>query len=550
MLAFALLSACGQELAQTADPIPPPPMTDCTSAIAPILARATAVGPAGAASSILVGHGYGAENGPGLFVNARDAFRVFLNADLAAESSSPRSTQFVPLSLLPGDNVLAVVVAAGPGDAPAVVLELDELDRDFMSDTTWRVSTAPSPGFERVGFDDSAWSPARDLGTLGTLGNCDAGTSFPSDSTAHWIGPGSGDAAMAVFRKVISIVPEGFGAGTTGGSGASPTIVDRWDQLQAAAADSSGPSVILLADGDHDFRDVPRLQSTCPTTCTSDATKALYTVITSTTNCAQAPVDRPRDDRTLMLGSNKTLVGLGRGASIRGVTLEAGSSHNIIVRNVALYDVNPELVGAGDAFSLTTPSQVWIDHCTTKWISDGLTDIRANAENVTLSWMHYDGATPYACDLHHSRASDASSASVTYHHCFFDHVETHTPRVDGAPARVHLYDNLISDNPGYAVGSYCGAQVLMEANTFRNVMTFTERAPCPDQTMPGLIQAPPSSNDYSGVGSHGGGDGTEPHDATFAPSYVYHADVAAAAAPVVQQRAGAGGRWASTLTLN
>jgi hypothetical protein len=47
---------------------------------------------------------------------------------------------------------------------------------------------------------------------------------------------------------------------------------------------------------------------------------------------------------------------------------------NAIVRNVAIYDVNPELGEAGDAFALNEPSRVWIDHVTTKWISDGFSD--------------------------------------------------------------------------------------------------------------------------------------------------------------------------------
>ena len=523
--------------------------TQCSAAAAPILDDATGIGPAAASKSILVGQGYGPGSGPGLFINARDAFRVFLNGDLVAESTSVRSIQFIPLTLVPGDkvdNVLAVVVAGGSG-APAVAIELDELDRIFTSDTSWRVSGAPKPGFEKRGFDDSAWSTARDLGPLGTLSTCDTAISFPSGSTARWIGPETGGDDLAVFRKVIRIEPEGFGAGTNGGSTATPTLVDTWDELQTLATDPTSPRVILLAEGVHDFRDQARAQPVCPFSCSSNMTKPQYAAVTASDTCAQPIIDQPRDDRILALGSNKTLVGLGRGASLRGVTIESGSSHNFIVRNLVLYDVNPGMMDAGDAFSLSRPNQAWIDHCTIKWISDGFTDLRSGAKNVTLSWMHFDGASPNACDGYHSRASQATDSSVTYHHCFFDHVESHAPKADGSLARVHLYNNLISDDPGYGVAATCGAQVLMEANTLKRVMTPTERAPCQDGTLPGLIQAPPDSNSYEDVNSHGGGDGTEPHDPVFAPGYSYTPDVPGESWLTVMLRAGAGGQWAVPL---
>lgn len=548
-LVLCLLAGCGQEVAQTAWRAPAAvPATTCSAPAGPILANVTGVGPAAASKSILVGHGYGPGLGPGIFVNARDAFRVFLNGDLVAESESVRAVQFIPLTLLPDDNVLAVVVAAGSG-APAVAIELDELDQTFASDATWRVSIEPGQGFEKKAFDDSAWSTARDLGPLGALVTCDAATGFPSGSPAHWIGPPMGMGDVAAFRKVIRIAPEGFGAGTTGGSGAAPTLVDTWDELQALATDPTSPRVLLLAEGDHDFRDKPRAQTVCPKICSQNTTMPFYAAVAATDACEQPIIDQPRYERVLALGSNKTLVGLGRGASLRGVTIEAGASHNFIVRNLVLYDVNPGIMEAGDAFSLTRPNQAWIDHCTTKWISDGFADLRSGAQNITLSWMHFDGYTPNACDGYHSLASQATDASVTYHHCFFDHVKSHAPKVDGSQARVHLYDNLISDDPGYGVAATCGAQILMEANTLKRVTTPTERAPCQDETLLGMILAPPGSNSYEDVSSHGGGDGTEPHDtAVFVPRYPYELDVPQENWQTVMLRAGAGGPWAMPLT--
>jgi hypothetical protein len=52
------------------------------------------------------------------------------------------------------------------------------------------------------------------------------------------------------------------------------------------------------------------------------------------------------------------------------------------------------------------------------------------------------------------------------------------------------------------------------------------------------------------VGPDHGGDGMEPHDAVFTPSYPYVVDAPQDSWPVVAQRAGAGGRWPLSLALD
>jgi pectate lyase len=200
---------------------------------------------------------------------------------------------------------------------------------------------------------------------------------------------------------------------------------------------------------------------------------------------------------------------------------------------------------------MDAPSDVWIDHVTTKWISDGHADIGAGSQGITLSWLHFDGLTADACRGQHTHVSQITDAKVTLHHCFFDHTDSHAPLVDDAMAQVHVFDNLIQDNDGYGVGSACGAQVLVEGTTFKAVMTPTTRRDCGNDMPPvGLISAPAGSNLYlADVGAHGGGDGKEPHDPVFKVPYDYTVDAADEAWPEVQRRAGTGGLWALPLSL-
>ncbi|MET0793178.1 MAG: hypothetical protein ABW061_16780, partial [Polyangiaceae bacterium] len=496
---WLLVTACGTDIAQTALQMPPGPL-DCSSEGALALPSDKLFGDGSNPPSSWVDEGYSAEQGPGLFVAARDAFRVYLNGDLVVESTAPRVGVFVALTLLPGDNALSVVVNAKSG-TPAALVQLDELDQSYPSDSSWKVSAAPGPGFAKADYDDSAWSDATDLGVLGSLPGCDP-SNFPKTSDAHWIGPAPGAGATVVLRTGIHITPLGYGAATTGGYGATPKIVDNWKDFQALASDPDAPAVLVLPEGVYDFRSAPRDQTACPAACANDASKTQYSVLVSGT-CPAALVTRTRTEQRLLLGSNKTIVGLGRGAQVRGVSFEFGTAHNVILRNLAVYDVNRDLIEAGDAFGLTTPSNVWIDHATTKWISDGFDDVRTGAQGITLSWLHYDGVAPDECRGQHARTADVTGATVTFHHCFFDHVESNSPTVRDATARVHLFANVLSDNPSIALDSLCGAEVLLEGNTFQRVSTPTERATCADDTAPGKINAPLGSNYYGpDVGAH------------------------------------------------
>jgi pectate lyase len=483
-------------------------------------------------------------------VTARDAFRVYLNGELVAASSVARKALFVPLTLLPGPNAISLVVAAKQG-APAALVQLDELERSTLSDTTWKVSTAPTRDYANADYDDSSWPAATDLGAIGSLGACEPGTAFPAGSSARWIGPRLASGTTAVLRKVIQVAPIGYGAAATGGRGAAPVVANDWETLLALASDPDVPQVIPLSEGVHDFRGPPKEVDACPAVCTNDPSKTWYALLGSDKTCATGFVPRPVNSVRLELGSNKTLVGLGRGAALRGVTLSMGTSHNVVLRNLALFDINPDLVEAGDAFGLGQASDIWIDHCTTKWISDGFTDVSAGSKNLTLSWLHYDGIAPSECGGQHSQVLQIIDATLTVHHSYFDHVATHAPLVHDSLARVHMFNNLLSDIPGSGLSTACGAQALMEGNTLQRVGTPTARGTCADDTNPGLISAPAGSNVYGeDVGAHRGGDGMEPHDPVFKPPYAYSVDPPKTEWLNVLSRAGAGGPWARPLLLD
>lgn len=552
----ALALGCGSEVAQTAflPPREPDPREtlDCgePGALNPPSAPEFGGGRS-VEFSDLVSSAFGAGEGPGVYVLSRDGFRLFLNDVLIAESSAARTPEFVPLTLLPGKNVIGLVAYAESG-IPAALVQIDELERSYATDGTWKVSAAPGEGWTRPDFDDSAFEPVTDYGALGSLPGCDPQAVFDEDSPARWVGPAQPEAAVAL-RYEIDIVPTGFASAVTGGSG-TPVLVTTVRELEDWLSDDK-PQVLVFREGVWDLRrtgDEVEMQSTCRTPCPDEG--EVYTVLVGDAICETELVDRPRDERKLGVGSNKTIVGLGRGAHLRGVSFELSESQNVILRNLAVYDVNRDMIEAGDGMDISAANGVWIDHVTFKWISDGFTDARPGTKGLTVSWSRYDGVNDLACRDRHPRAAQLADTEATFHHNLFTDVNARSPEFDHTLSRAHLFNNLLSDNAEFAIGAVCGAQILVEGNSFDNVATPTLKTDCSENPgLLGLISAPAGSNVYEGVGPHrsGGADAEEPNDAeVFRPAYDYELDSARDAAPLVTSRAGAGGPWRLPLTLS
>lgn len=495
---------------------------------------------------------YAVSQGPGISVAAQGTFRLFVNGELLHESEGGRTPVFIPTSFPPGDNIIALEVATAFG-TPAALVHIDELERTLVSDDTWRYQIDPTGDWKSATFDDSAWRQVVELGSYGDVPGCDPTSDFPATSGAQWIGPPLGTEGHLGLRTTLRIAPVGFGEDTRGGASATPQIVSTYAELEALTS-SDETKIVLIPEGTYDFRRTGEEitdQEVCPSTCPNDDTKMRYEVLLGEETCPNPLTTLPRDDRILRIGSNTTLLGLGRGAALRGVTLDFQDKEQIIVRNIALFDINPEMIEAGDAFSLSAPSHVWIDHGTTQWISDGFTDLRTGSTNVTVSYMRYDGRTDYECDGSHLRTSMIDGSEATIHHSRFDHIRQNAPAVFDSASRVHLFNNSYSNVGGWAIAAACQAVVLVEGSTFENVEAVGLLSDCGADTALGFLDFPTGSNLYrDGSPVFLGGDGSEPQGAGFSPPYAYDLELANDAWPTVISRAGTGGPWAMPLSLD
>lgn len=550
------LGACGTDVAQTAVRPEVSEPFDCRVTTEPVeLPTDPAFGGGDVPSdSPLIGGMYAADQGPGIALVARDGFRLYQNGELVAEGTRSLEPVFVPLTFLPGDNVVSVVVSS-PDRAPALLVQVDELEREYESDGTWKVSTSPEGDYRLPGYDASDWDNAVDHGIAVAMSGCEPPPGFVSESTAHWIGVRDTSTRTAVFRYEFRIAPLGYGAAATGGGDAEPVVATTPDEL-AELLTGDDPAVILLPEGPMDTGGSTQIEAACPLPCNDGTGFITYVALSDGLLCESPTVDIPRNERRFEIGANKTLVGLGRGALLESSWLTIELVENVIVRNLTVYDVNPEIIEAGDGVSIGQSSRLWLDHLTFRWIGDGFVDISdalGPSSDVTLSWIRFDGRSQFACQGHHPRASEVSGVTATIHHSFFDTVTGRAPQVNSEGAQIHLLNNLVSDDPDYAVGSSCGAQVLLEGSYFERVAFATSRRDCVDGPV-GLIFAPENSNDYdSGKGSHQlmGMDAPEPRDpGVFEPPYDYPVDSPSDVRRRVRDRAGAGSRWRLSFELD
>jgi pectate lyase len=215
----------------------------------------------------------------------------------------------------------------------------------------------------------------------------------------------------------------------------------------------------------------------------------------------------------IRLGSNTTIVGLGRDATIRGAWFDirgtagvANSRTNIIVRNLTFQDTfdcfpawapTDGALGAWnsqyDSISTRDTNNVWIDHNTFEdrttadetlplyfgvifQVHDGLVDITNASDLVTVSWNKFrNHDKTMLIGSSDTAAADRGKLRVTLHHNLFDKIGQRAPRVRFG--QVHLYNNFydVRATPNYVYSWGVGIEsaIFAEENFFLADRSFT-----------------------------------------------------------------------------
>jgi pectate lyase len=231
--------------------------------------------------------------------------------------------------------------------------------------------------------------------------------------------PAPGDCSPTLF---------GFGDGTKGGLGGETKIVRTWDDLNVEVGRTE--PVIIKIDG-------------------------------MIVGSGQASVK-----------AHKTIIGVDAASGCDGCGLNI-TEGDVIVRNLVIRKVR----GAGDAITISTATNVWVDHCDLSSdrdhdddYYDGLVDVVHGSDGVTVSWTHFHDHNKTSLVGHSDGNADQDTGRlhVTYHHNWFEHTTQYGPAIRFGT--LHAYDNYYL-NVESAISVRLGAHALAEANHFDSVVT-------------------------------------------------------------------------------
>ncbi|WP_158078629.1 RICIN domain-containing protein [Microbulbifer mangrovi] len=332
-----------------------------------------------------------------------------------------------------------------------------------------------------------------------------------------------GEAQQFGFTSTVagsSESADGFasrGGGTTGGGSASPVTVNSCSEL-ASAVSGSGAKVIQISNSTIDCRVSGNYREACPIDCGDG--KMYHRVPVGSQSCTELGSSNNNTetvavrDTRINVGSNTTIVGLGANSRVLGGSFNLGDASNVILRNFTIEDINPGLVEAGDAVTLSGSSNIWVDHMRTNLISDGHVDINSS-QNVTLSWNHFMGYNPQVCGNQHHYTNGVGESQVTFHHNFWDTNSGRNPRLSGSSTNAHIYNNYWLDITYFSINTSDGAQAKVEGNYFANSSR-------PHWNESGYMDANIASNRYTGRSATDSERDTG--DSVFAVPYSYSLD--------------------------
>ncbi|MCQ2106307.1 MAG: Ig-like domain-containing protein [Fibrobacter sp.] len=533
--------------------------------------------------SQLIAATYNAGKGPGVWIVADGGYRLYHNGSLLAEDNQAGRVRFIPMTLLPGENAFSVVGVNGAG-APGVMVQIDDLDRSYYSGGDWKAK--PSVGntsWKNKGRDLSQWGSATTLTYANTkMPSGAALNGFAPNTQSKWIWTGSESDKNAILLFNLNVKAEGFGAVTTGGD--KGNIVIAKDSAEVRKYLQSNDAVtILVPEGTYDFRQFRNAvteatrqgRTWCRTTCgeknaVTGKTNTFYRIAFQANSCSslgESGLEIVKESDNLQSWSNwitikgnKSLIGMGRGANLRGASLnnrwnEGG--HNNIYRNLAIYDVNPHLIEAGDGLETSGDKDhhiknFWADHISYKWISDGM-DMEF-VDNATISYTDLDGANEYNCWGTDPYMALVEDAHLTYANNYWHNSYGRVPKVTGETngSQVHIYNQLVDGNRFFIAGANGHSSTAKAYVRYENSYIKNGNGYLAEWGDNGYVYFSGVTFDNTKQQHRYNGTVTQgvPQAATFNPSYSWEKRTVANLPTDLPKLTGVGGRYGSMPSYN
>ncbi|KAK3908230.1 Pectin lyase 1 [Frankliniella fusca] len=174
----------------------------------------------------------------------------------------------------------------------------------------------------------------------------------------------------------------------------------------------------------------------------------------------------------LIVGSNKSIISSNGRGKIKGKGLRIKNAKNVIIRDITISDINPEVIWAGDALAFDNVVNVWIHRVTFARIGrQHLVTYQRTNKGITVSSCFFDGSTRNAayCDGNHFWVwlFWGTYDEITLINNYVRNTAGRTPHAGGwSKSRnyVHLVGNTMENNHHGGIEPLTGSYILSEGN--------------------------------------------------------------------------------------
>ncbi|KAG4428400.1 hypothetical protein IFR05_016119 [Cadophora sp. M221] len=272
----------------------------------------------------------------------------------------------------------------------------------------------------------------------------------------------------------------GFAKGATGGGSATPAVPKDIAQLKTWLSDSVARVIVIDkefnfigSEGRVSENGCRPASNTCPGNGGQDA-------INGANWCDGQPAVKVSYDKAgvsgLVVGSNKSIVGVGAKGVIRGKGLRMQSGvKNVIIQNIHITELNPQYIWGGDAIQTFGADLIWIDHVKISLIGRQMfaaSSGGATSGRITISHTEFDGSTSWSASCNNKHywtiLLNGSKDSVTLFGNYIHHTSGRSPKIAGKATIVHAVNNMFHE----AVETFdvtAPSQVVAEGNVFYRV---------------------------------------------------------------------------------
>jgi pectin lyase len=190
----------------------------------------------------------------------------------------------------------------------------------------------------------------------------------------------------------------------------------------------------------------------------------------------------------LLVGSNKTVLGIGTHAGLTGKGLVIkGGARNVIVRNLNISDINEGVIWGGDAIQIDDARDISIDHDNFARVGRQFIAVGTHVvSHLLISANLFDGRSDYGhyCDGRHywNILFDGPGQSARVEGNWFYRTAGRAPQVETAGPQdaggvIHIVNNYYSENSHVGIVTHGQVLAVVEGNDFAGVPARTGFAP-------------------------------------------------------------------------